>query len=66
MKIYVAIIAIALGAIVLSLTGTVLASNGPLTAAHSWRIEHDNLLREFSRGLGVDLQNDRTVLAAAE
>jgi ABC-type glycerol-3-phosphate transport system substrate-binding protein len=26
-----------------------------LTIAHSWRIAHEKLLREFSQGLGVDL-----------
>jgi hypothetical protein len=59
MKIYLPIIGIALAALLLSLTGTVLAapadSTGPLTTAHSWRIEHDNLSRVFSQGLGVDL-----------
>ena len=69
MKIYPPIIAIATAALLLALTGTVIAAPadaaGPLTIAHSSRIEHDNLLREFSQGLGVDLPGQRTLVAAA-
>ena len=56
---YFAILGIALGAIALALAGTAYAapahSTAPVTIAHSWQIEHDNLLREFSQGLGVDV-----------
>lgn len=54
-----AILGIASGAIALALTGPAFAapapSTAPVTVAHSWQIEHDNLLREFSQGLGVDV-----------
>jgi ABC-type glycerol-3-phosphate transport system substrate-binding protein len=59
MKLRLLTLGVALGAI--ALTGTAVA--GPaqpaetLTIAHSWRIEHDNLLRQFSHGLGVDLSD---------
>lgn len=59
MKIYLPIIAIGSAAILLALTGTVIAAPAdtaePLTIAHSARIEHDSLSRAFSQGLGVDL-----------
>ena len=32
-----------------------------LSIAHSWRIAHENLLREFSQGLGVDLGQSRAI-----
>ena len=57
MKLRLLTLGIALGAI--ALTGTAVAapaqSAQALTIAHSWRIEHSNLLRQFSQGLGVDL-----------
>lgn len=63
MKIYLPIISIAAAAILLALAGTVSAAPadaaGPLTIAHSSRIEQDNLWREFSQGLGVDLPVQR-------
>ena len=40
-------------------------STQALTIAHSWTVEHDNLLRQFSRGLGVELPDRGTVVAAA-
>jgi hypothetical protein len=59
MKFYLSTLGIALTVIALGLTGIAVAapadSAEPLTIAHSARIEHDNLLREFSQGLGVDL-----------
>jgi hypothetical protein len=56
---YFAILGIASGAIALALTGTAFAapadSTAPVTTAHSRQIEHYDLLREFSLGLGVDV-----------
>ncbi len=63
MKIYLSTFGIALAAIALVHTGIALAapagSAEPVTAAHSWRIEQGNLLREFSQGLGVTLPAGR-------
>lgn len=70
MKDYFSILGIALAVIALGLTGIAFAtpahSAEPLTIAHSWRIEHDNLLREFSQGLGVDLAGRKTAAALAK
>ena len=37
-----------------------------LTIGHSWRIEHDNLQRQFSQGLGVDWSDRSTLVASAD
>ncbi len=68
MKVYLPIIAIALAAIALSLTGTVIAAPAAGSAegagvAQSSRLEHENLLREFAQGLGVDLSGRLPVAA---
>ncbi|HWD21900.1 MAG TPA: hypothetical protein VG591_02095 [Burkholderiales bacterium] len=59
MKFYLSTLGIALTVMALGLTGIAVAapanSAEPLSIAHSSRIEHDNLLREFSQGLGVNL-----------
>ncbi len=67
MKVYLPIIAIALAAIALSLTGTVIAAPAGSAegagVAQSSRLEHENLLREFAQGLGVDLSGRLPVAA---
>ena len=59
MKIFLPIIAIGSAALLLALTGTVIAapadSAEQVTSAHSARVEHDSLSRAFSQGLGVAL-----------
>jgi hypothetical protein len=59
MKRYLASFSSALAIIGLVHTGAASAapeqSAEAATIAHSWRIDHDNLLREFSHGLAVDL-----------
>ena len=61
---------ITLSVIAIGLTSTASAvstnPNEPLTFAQSWRIEHDNLVRAFSRGLGIALPGDSTVVAASD
>lgn len=59
MKMYLASFTSVLAIVALGQAGAALPaaaqSTEPYTIAHSWRIEHDNLLRGFSQGLGVDL-----------
>jgi hypothetical protein len=59
---------IALGAVALTSTAAAgpTQSAGTHTFAQSWTIEHEDLLRQFSRGLGVDLSNRDTVGASAD
>ena len=44
----------------------VAASEGHTTAVTQWDIAQENLVREFSQGLGVDLQVAPPALAAAK
>lgn len=68
MKLRLLTLGIAFGAI--AVAGTAAATPEPsaetLTIGHSWRIEHDNLQRQFSQGLGVDLSDRSTLVASAD
>ncbi len=59
MKIHLSTLGLALGAVALMQTGIALGASPQSaeapTSAHSSRIAHENLLREFSQGLGVGL-----------
>ena len=67
MKFRLMTLGITLGA--MALMGSAVAapaeSTQALTVAHSWTVEHDNLLRQFSCDLGVDLPDRSTVVASA-
>lgn len=67
MKFRLLTLGITLGA--MALTGSAVAappeSAQALTIAHSWKIEQDNLLRQFSRGLGIDFPDRSNVVASA-